>query len=73
MDDAVIKRIMPHSSEAEQSVIGSMLIDNDTISIAAERLTAEDFINISTALFLMPLFHYTIPMYPLISLPYKTN
>ena len=34
---------MPHSSEAEQSVIGSMLIDNDTISIAAERLTAEDF------------------------------
>lgn len=43
MDDAVIKRIMPHSSEAEQSVIGSMLIDNDTISIAAERLTAEDF------------------------------
>lgn len=43
MDDAVIKRIMPHSSEAEQSVIGSMLIDNDTISVAAERLTAEDF------------------------------
>ena len=43
MDDAVIKRIMPHSSEAEQSVIGSMLIDNDTISIAAEKLTAEDF------------------------------
>ncbi len=43
MDDAVIKRIMPHSSEAEQSVIGSMLIDNDTISIAAEKLSAEDF------------------------------
>ncbi len=43
MDDSVIKRIMPHSTEAEQSVIGSMLIDNDTISIAAEKLTAEDF------------------------------
>ena len=43
MDDSVIKRIMPHSTEAEQSVIGSMLIDNETISIAAEKLTAEDF------------------------------
>lgn len=43
MDEAVIKRIMPHSSEAEQSVIGSMLIDKDTISVAAERLTSEDF------------------------------
>ncbi len=43
MDDAVIKRIMPHSSEAEQSVIGSMLIDNDTISVVAEKLCADDF------------------------------
>lgn len=43
MDDSVIKRIMPHNTEAEQSVIGSMLIDNETISIAAEKLTAEDF------------------------------
>ena len=43
MDEAVIKRIMPHSTEAEQSVIGSMLIDNDTISVAAERLSSEDF------------------------------
>ncbi len=43
MDEAVIKRIMPHSLEAEQSVIGSMLIDNDTITIAAEILTADDF------------------------------
>ena len=27
MDENVIKRIMPHSLEAEQSVIGSMFID----------------------------------------------
>lgn len=43
MDEAVIKRIMPHSTEAEQSVIGSMLIDNDTIPDAAEIITSEDF------------------------------
>ena len=43
MDEAIIKRIMPHSALAEQSVIGSMLIDNDTITIAAEILSAEDF------------------------------
>ena len=31
MDDALIKRVLPHSLEAEQSVIGSMLMDRDTI------------------------------------------
>ena len=29
MEEALIKRILPHSIEAEQSVIGSMLIAND--------------------------------------------
>lgn len=43
MDESVIKRILPHNLTAEQSVIGSMLIDNETISIASEILTAEDF------------------------------
>ncbi len=43
MDEAVIKRTLPHSIVAEQSVIGSMLIDNDTITVASEILTAEDF------------------------------
>ena len=27
MDEAVVKRIMPHSNEAEQAVIGSMMMD----------------------------------------------
>lgn len=27
MEEALIKRILPHSIEAEQSVIGSMLMD----------------------------------------------
>ncbi|MBE5922510.1 MAG: replicative DNA helicase [Lachnospiraceae bacterium] len=43
MEEAVIKRILPHNIEAEQSVIGSMLMDADAISAAAEILTADDF------------------------------
>ncbi|MBQ7425114.1 MAG: replicative DNA helicase, partial [Lachnospiraceae bacterium] len=43
MDEALIKRILPHSLEAEQSVIGSMILDRDAILIASEILTSEDF------------------------------
>lgn len=40
-----IKRILPHNDDAEISVIGSMLIDNDTISLASEMLKGDDFYN----------------------------
>ena len=40
---ALLKRVMPHSAEAEQSVIGAMLMDRDAITIASEILTTEDF------------------------------
>ncbi len=43
MDDALIKRVLPHSIEAEQSVIGSMLMDRDAIIGASEIVTAGDF------------------------------
>lgn len=43
MEEEVIKRIMPHSNEAEQAVIGSMLMDADAISIALETVSADDF------------------------------
>ncbi len=43
MDDALIKKILPHSVEAEQSVIGSMMMDREAILTASEMLTAEDF------------------------------
>ena len=43
MDEAVIKRISPHSIEAEQSVIGSMIMDKDAIVTVSEILIAEDF------------------------------
>lgn len=43
MDEALIKRIQPHNAEAEQSVIGSMMIDSDAVIVALELLTADDF------------------------------
>ncbi len=45
MDEALIKRVMPHSTEAEQSVIGSMMLDREAIMTVAEMLTREDFYN----------------------------
>ncbi len=42
-EEAVIKRILPHSPEAEQSVIGSMLMDKDAAITASELLRSEDF------------------------------
>ena len=38
-----MKRVLPHSVEAEQSVIGSMLMDKDAIIAASEIITAADF------------------------------
>jgi replicative DNA helicase len=43
MEEALIKKVLPHSVEAEQSVIGSMLMDKDAITSASEILTGEDF------------------------------
>ncbi|MCI8453927.1 MAG: replicative DNA helicase [Lachnospiraceae bacterium] len=43
MDEALIKRVLPHSVEAEQSVIGSMLMDRDAVIAATEMIRPEDF------------------------------
>lgn len=43
MDEALIKKVLPHNVEAEQSVIGSMIMDRDAIITASEILTGEDF------------------------------
>ena len=42
-EEDAIKRVMPHSIEAEQSVIGAMLMDAEAIEAASEILTEEDF------------------------------
>lgn len=43
MDEALLKRVLPHSVEAEQSVIGSMIMDREAIVVASEILHREDF------------------------------
>lgn len=43
MEEALIKRILPNSPEAEQSVIRSMIMDREAILIASEILTGDDF------------------------------
>ena len=43
MEEALIKRVMPHNIEAEHSVIGSMLMDKEAIMIASEIITGDDF------------------------------
>ena len=43
MEEALMKRVLPHSIEAEQSVIGSMLMDKEAIIAASEIVTASDF------------------------------
>ena len=43
MEEALIKRILPHSIEAERSVISSMLMGRDVIQTASEIITSDDF------------------------------
>lgn len=45
MDEIAIKRILPHSVEAEQAVIGSMILDREAIMVASEIIMGEDFYN----------------------------
>src|SRR5215471_11920326 len=39
----ILKRVPPQNVEAEQSVLGAILLDNDAINQAIEILTADDF------------------------------
>jgi replicative DNA helicase len=41
--DDILKRVPPQNIEAEQSVLGAILLDNDAINQAIEILTSEDF------------------------------
>lgn len=43
MEETLIKRVMPHSIEAEQSVIGAMVLDNESIALVENIITGEDF------------------------------
>ncbi len=43
MDEGLIKRILPHSVEAERSVIGSMIMDSEAVITASEIISKDDF------------------------------
>lgn len=43
MEEALIKRVLPHSIEAEQAVIGAMLMDREAVLTASEIISGEDF------------------------------
>ena len=43
MADQLQVRIPPHSNEAEESVLGALLLDKDAIIAVAEFLSSEDF------------------------------
>ena len=43
MEEALIKRVLPHSIEAEQAVIGAMLMDKEAILTSSEIISGEDF------------------------------
>ncbi len=44
-EEALLKRVLPHSIEAEQSVIGCMILSREAIIVAADTLREEDFYN----------------------------
>jgi replicative DNA helicase len=37
-EEALLKRVLPHSIEAEQSVIGAMIMDREAITVTSEIL-----------------------------------
>lgn len=43
MEEAIIKRIMPHSAKAERAVIGAILMDRESIGKVCEVIQGEDF------------------------------
>lgn len=44
-EETLLKRVLPHSIEAEQSVIGCMILSREAITVAADVLQEEDFYN----------------------------
>ena len=55
--DAPVMRSLPQSIEAEQSVIGSMIIDKSAIAQVAEKLTEDDFYRDGHKIIYLSLIH----------------
>ena len=57
-EEDVVKRIMPHNLEAEMSVVGAMLMDQQAIGSVMELLTPDDFYS-STGLCTSPFWSWS--------------
>lgn len=44
-EESLLKRVLPQNREAEEAVLGSMLLDREAITVASEIVTGEDFYN----------------------------
>ena len=42
MEENILKRVLPHSMEAEQSVIGSMIMDREAIVVEIGRASCRE-------------------------------
>ncbi len=65
MEEAVIKRILPHSIEAEAAVIGAMLLNKDAIMETSEILARDDFYQAAYGILfdsMVELFHMGRPV-----------
>ena len=62
--EAAMKRIPPHSAEAEQAVLGAMLMNKEAISMASEIITGEDFYQTAYGI----LFDCIVEMFQLMNL-----
>lgn len=43
MEESIVTRVPPHNIEAEQSVLGAIIMDNEAAGVASEFLTSDDF------------------------------
>ena len=74
MEETLIKRSMPNSLDAEQSVIGSMIMDKDAILTAMEMLTSDDFYHKQYGILFDAMIELsTAKGFQSTSLPYRTN
>ena len=58
MEEALIKRVMPHSVEAEQSVVGAMLMDKMRSPLHQRSSVVRIFIRHLTEWYLIPWWNF---------------
>ena len=73
MDEAILKRVLPHSMEAEQSVIGSMIMDREAIVVASEMICGRIFTTSPMVYCSIPWWNSMIRGSRWIWLPFRTG